>query len=50
MERVMLKRMQPSELTCGAPKLSDATGHGHARRSFWGSLYSVSGSKGDGAR
>jgi hypothetical protein len=46
----MLKRMQPIELACDAPSLSDANGDGHARRSFWGSLYLATGSKGDGAR
>jgi hypothetical protein len=46
----MMKRMQPIELACDAPSLSDAIGHGRAKRSFWGSLYSVTGSKGEDAR
>jgi len=47
---VMLKRMQPIEVACAAPSLSDAIGHGHAKRSFWGSLYAATGSKGEDAR
>jgi len=42
--------MQPIELTCDEPSLSDANGGGHVRRSFWGSLYLATGSEGEDAR
>jgi hypothetical protein len=50
MTTVMLKPMQPIELACNAPSLSDANGHGHTRRSLWGSLYLAKGSKGEDAQ
>jgi hypothetical protein len=47
---MMMKPMQPIEVACDVPSLSDANGHGRAKRSLWGSLYLATGSKGEDAR